>query len=127
MPCAFITGITGQDGSYLAELLLTKGYEVHGFTRSLAGAETAPNLANVRGRITLHAGNLQDSATLVELLRRIKPHELYHFAAQPHIPQSWDDPVDTLRANVIGVAALLEAARRGDSWLKRMPLLAWRS
>lgn len=112
MPCAFITGITGQDGSYLAELLLSKGYAVHGLVRSLERAATAPHLSRIRGQATLHAGSLQDPAMLAGLLRAIQPTEVYHFAAQPHIPRSWINPADTLLINSVGTAMLLEACRQ---------------
>ncbi|MPQ97928.1 GDP-mannose 4,6-dehydratase [Modestobacter sp. I12A-02628] len=114
---AFITGITGQDGSYLAELLLTKGYEVHGLVRRSSSFNTErldevyqdPHTA---GRsLYLHFGDLNDGVTLINLLREINPDEVYNLGAQSHVRVSFDQPVFT--GDVTGVAAmrLLEAVR----------------
>ncbi|MGY1736606.1 GDP-mannose 4,6-dehydratase [Geodermatophilus sp. SYSU D00684] len=114
---ALITGITGQDGSYLAELLLTKGYEVHGIVRRsssfnterLDGIYQDPHVAN--RRLFLHFGDLNDGITLDNLLRDINPDEVYNLGAQSHVRVSFDQPVYT--ADITGVAAmrLLEAIR----------------
>jgi GDPmannose 4,6-dehydratase len=114
---AFITGITGQDGSYLAELLLEKGYEVHGLirrsssfnTERLDGIYEDPHTANQR--LFLHFGDLNDGVTLINLLREINPDEVYNLGAQSHVRVSFDQPVFT--GDVTGVAAmrLLEAVR----------------
>ncbi|MEJ2866222.1 GDP-mannose 4,6-dehydratase [Actinomycetospora sp. OC33-EN08] len=114
---AFITGITGQDGSYLAELLLSKGYEVHGLVRrgSTAATHRIDHLRSDRhdpeSRLQLHHGELVDTSRLVSLLSDIVPDEVYHLAAQSHVPVSFDEPEST--ANVTGVSTvrLLEAIR----------------
>src|SRR3712207_6056673 len=114
---AFITGITGQDGSYLAELLLGKGYEVHGIVRRSSSFNTErldaiyqdPHVVNQR--LFLHFGDLNDGVTLINLLRDINPDEVYNLGAQSHVRVSFDQPVFT--GDVTGVAAmrLLEAVR----------------
>jgi len=114
---AFITGVTGQDGSYLAELLLDKGYEVHGLVRRsssfnterLDGIYQDPHTANQR--MFLHFGDLNDGVTLINLLREVNPDEVYNLGAQSHVRVSFDQPVFT--GDVTGVAAmrLLEAVR----------------
>lgn len=106
---AFITGITGQDGSYLAEFLLQKGYEVHGLIRSRARFDTSP-LAPLASRLHLHEGDLADP-TLAKTIVALQPDELYHLAAQTHVAPSVSDPVPTLDYNILGTARLLEACR----------------
>jgi GDPmannose 4,6-dehydratase len=107
---ALITGISGQDGSYLAELLLTKGYEVFGIVR---GAPTAhyDNLEAVRDDLTLLQGDLLDHMTLLEAIDRIAPHELYNLAATTFVAASWHQPVMTAQFTAVGVTAMLEAIR----------------
>ena len=108
---ALITGITGQDGSYLAELLLAKGYRVVGMTRR---SSTASNerIAHLTGRIELLQGDLLDQASLVEALRVAAPDEVYNLAAQSFVPTSWNQPTLTGEFTALGVTRLLEAVRQ---------------
>jgi len=110
---ALITGITGQDGSYLAELLLEKGYEVFGLTRRLS-AENYWRIAPVRDRITLIPGDLLDQLSLIRVLERVRPLELYNLAAMSFVPASWDQPMLTGEFNSQGVTRVLEAVRVVD-------------
>ena len=110
---ALITGISGQDGSYLAELLVAKGYDVTGVVRDPDDREI-PNLAGVRDRVALVGGDLLDPATLVDALGAVRPHELYHLAAPTFVPTSWEDPAAILEAIGGATATLLGAARRLD-------------
>jgi|LauGreDrversion4_2_1035121.scaffolds.fasta_scaffold118821_1 GDPmannose 4,6-dehydratase len=112
MPTALITGISGQDGSYLAELLLSKGYEVHGTSRSAQAAANHPNLARCAGRVVLHSVEVSDTASVTALVRSTPFDEIYHLAAQTHVPRSFQDPLDTCQTNILGTVALLEAIRR---------------
>ncbi len=109
-PRALITGISGQDGSYLAELLLDGGYEVWGIVR---GSPTArfPNLEGIRDRITLVQGDLLDQLTLIDALTQAKPRELYNLAATSFVPASWRQPVMTAQFTAVGVTSMLEAIR----------------
>jgi len=102
-----ITGITGQDGSYLAELLLERGYEVHGLVR---GHGTA-NIEHIADRVTLHHGDLRDHGSLERALAAARPGEVYNLAAASSVAASWEDPVGTGDATGLGVARLLEAVR----------------
>jgi GDPmannose 4,6-dehydratase len=117
---AFITGITGQDGSYLAELLLTKGYEVHGLRRrhSTFGTERIDHLYvdphDPEARMFLHYGDITDGGSLDRLLHAIKPHEVYNLAAQSHVGVSFLNPVYTSDANAIGTLRILESVRGLD-------------
>ncbi|MBR0212242.1 MAG: GDP-mannose 4,6-dehydratase, partial [Alphaproteobacteria bacterium] len=88
---ALITGITGQDGSYLAELLLDKGYEVHGLIRRSSSYNTG-RIENIIDKIHLHYGDLTDSVNLVRLVKEIAPDEIYNLGAQSHVKISWDCP-----------------------------------
>jgi len=111
---ALITGITGQDGSYLAELLLEKGYEVTGVVRR----SSAPNLWRIEhllDRIELRPGDLLDQLSLMKVLAEIKPHEIYNLAAMSFVPASWDQPMLTGEFNAQGVTRVLEAIRQVDS------------
>lgn len=113
---AFITGITGQDGSYLAELLLEKGYEVHGLVRrssSFNRARIDPiYLDPATGtRLTLHYGDMTDGVSLVNLIREIEPHEVYNLAAQSHVKVSFEMPEYTASTDGIGTIRILEAIR----------------
>jgi GDPmannose 4,6-dehydratase len=110
---ALITGIAGQDGSYLAELLVAKGYDVTGVVRDLDDQEL-PNLAGVRDRVALVGGDLLDPITLIDALGAVRPHELYHLAAPTFVPASWEDPAEVLEAIGGATATLLGAARRLD-------------
>jgi len=110
---ALITGITGQDGSYLAELLLEKGYEVHGLVRR-SSTETFERIAGLRDRIHLHQADLLDQSSLVEPLRAVQPAEVYNLAAQSFVPTSWVQPSLTGEFTAIGVTRLLDAVRLVD-------------
>jgi GDPmannose 4,6-dehydratase len=109
---ALITGIGGQDGSLLAELLLDEGYEVYGIVRR-AGA-SYPNLAAIRERIDLVEADLNDQLALVRALRTARPSEVYNLASVSFVPASWDQPVLTAELAAVGVTALLEAIREVD-------------
>jgi GDPmannose 4,6-dehydratase len=114
---AIITGITGQDGSYLAELLLEKGYEVYGMVRR----SSAPNLWRIQdllGRITLKPADLLDQLSLIRLIDDVRPHELYNLAAMSFVPASWDQPMLTGEYNSQGVTRLLDAVRRVDPTIR---------
>jgi GDPmannose 4,6-dehydratase len=107
---ALITGITGQDGSYLAELLLEKDYEVHGMVRR-ASTEKFERIEHLRDRITLHQGDLLDQRSLVDTLRASKPEEIYNLAAMSFVAVSWVQPTLTAEFTGVGVTRLLEAMR----------------
>src|SRR6059036_3076839 len=114
---ALITGITGQDGSYLAELLLGKGYEVHGIIRRASTFNTEridhlyqdPHINGVR--LFLHYGDIADSTNLIKLLYRIQPEEVYHLAAQSHVRVSFDIPEYTGDVTALGALRVLDAIR----------------
>ncbi|MBA3306058.1 MAG: GDP-mannose 4,6-dehydratase [Thermoleophilaceae bacterium] len=105
---ALITGITGQDGSYLAELLLEKGYEVHGMVRR-SSSETFQRLEAFRDAIVLHTGDLLDQRSLVDVLRACEPDEIYNLAAMSFVAASWSQPVLTAEFTGTGVTRMLEA------------------
>ena len=107
---ALITGITGQDGSYLAELLLEKGYEVHGMVRR-ASTEKFDRIEHLRDRITLHQADLLDQRSLVDALRAARPDEIYNLAAMSFVAVSWIQPTLTAEFTGVGVTRLLEAVR----------------
>src|SRR5919109_5017200 len=107
---ALITGITGQDGSYLADLLLEKGYEVHGMVRR-ASTETFQRLAHIRDDIVLHTGDLLDQRSLGDVLRECEPEEVYNLAAMSFVAASWSQPVLTAEFTGAGVTRMLEAMR----------------
>jgi GDPmannose 4,6-dehydratase len=107
---ALITGITGQDGSYLAELLLEKGYDVHGLVRRSSSFNTW-RIDHVRDRLTLHYGDLVDQNSLVRALEAIEPDEVYNLAAQSHVKVSFDMPEYTTDVTAIGVLRVLDAVR----------------
>ncbi|HYH09755.1 MAG TPA: GDP-mannose 4,6-dehydratase [Thermoanaerobaculia bacterium] len=114
---ALVTGATGQDGSYLIELLLAKGYEVHGIVRRSSSFNTGridhlyQDIHEPDRRLTLHYGDLTDGSALARLLRRIDPHEIYNLAAQSHVRVSFDTPEYTSDVTAIGMTRLLEAIR----------------
>ena len=110
---ALITGVTGQDGSYLAEFLLERGYEVFGVTRR-SSAENVDRIHHLLGRITLLQGDLLDSTSLVRALEDARPHEVYNLAAQSFVPTSWNQPVLTAEFTALGVTRLLDAVRAVD-------------
>src|SRR6185503_16602268 len=111
---ALITGITGQDGSYLAELLLEKGYAVHGIVRRVALEDPEHRLSRVhpiRGRVTLHAASLESYASIHQVVASAAPEECYHLAAQSFVSYSFDDEFSTLNANINGTHYLLAAVK----------------
>jgi GDPmannose 4,6-dehydratase len=110
---ALITGITGQDGSYLSELLLEKGYEVFGLTRRLSTANYW-RIEHLIDRLTLIPGDLLDQLSLIRVLERVRPQELYNLAAMSFVPASWDQPMLTGEFNSQGVTRVLEAVRVVD-------------
>jgi GDPmannose 4,6-dehydratase len=107
---ALITGITGQDGSYLAELLLEKGYEVHGMVRR-SSTEKFERIEHLRNRVTLHQGDLLDQRSLVDALRAARPQEIYNLAAMSFVAVSWIQPTLTAEFTGVGVTRMLEAMR----------------
>jgi len=107
---ALITGITGQDGSYLADLLLEKGYEVHGMVRR-SSTETFQRLEHIRDDLVLHTGDLLDQRSLVDVLRGCEPQEIYNLAAMSFVAASWSQPVLTAEFTAVGVTRILEAMR----------------
>jgi len=114
---ALITGITGQDGSYLAELLLEQGYEVSGMVRRTS----VPNLWRIEhllDRITLRTADLLDELSLIRILEAVRPQELYNLAAMSFVPASWDQPMLTCEFNSAGVTRVLEAVRQVDPSIK---------
>ena len=114
---ALITGITGQDGSYLAEFLLAKGYKVFGVVRR----SSAPNLWRIEhllDRIELCPGDLLDQLSLAGIIQRVKPHEVYNLAAMSFVPASWDQPLLTAEYNSQGVTRILEAIRQVDPTIR---------
>jgi GDPmannose 4,6-dehydratase len=113
MKKAIITGITGQDGSYLAELLLDKGYDVHGIVRR-SSTENFERIAHLQGRIELHQADLLDQLSLIDVLRAVRPDEVYNLAAMSFVPTSWKQPVLTGEYTAIGVTRVLEAIRLLD-------------
>jgi GDPmannose 4,6-dehydratase len=114
---ALITGITGQDGSYLADLLLEKGYEVYGMVRR-ASTENFERIAHLTDRITLVQADLLDPTSLGEALEEAQPTEVYNLGAQSFVPTSWKQPVLTAEFTAVGVTRLLEAIRRVDPGIR---------
>ena len=114
---ALITGITGQDGSYLTELLLEQGYEVHGIVRR----SSAPNLWRIEhllDRIDLRPADLLDQLSLIRVIADVRPHEVYNLAAMSFVPASWDQPMLTGEYNAQGVTRMLEAIRQVDPGIR---------
>ena len=110
MKRALITGITGQDGSYLAELLLEKGYEVHGIVRR-ASTETFERINHLAGKINLHQADLLDQLSIIDVVKESNPSEIYNLAAQSFVPTSWKQPCLTGEFTAIGVTRMLEAVK----------------
>ena len=110
MPTAIITGITGQDGSYLAEFLLTKGYKVVGMVRR-SSTVTFERISHIQDDITIIQGDLHDQSSLVDVIETYQPDEVYNLAAQSFVPTSWKQPVLTGEVTALGVTRLLEAIR----------------
>jgi GDPmannose 4,6-dehydratase len=117
MKRALITGITGQDGSYLAELLLDKGYEVHAIVRR-ASSTNYWRIAHLLDRIVLHPGDLLDQLSLIKVIDEVRPAELYNLAAMSFVPASWDQPMLTGEFNAQGVTRVLEAVRQVDTSIR---------
>ena len=117
MPRALITGITGQDGSYLGEFLLDKGYEVFGVVRR-ASTENFARIEHLRGRITLLQADLLDQLSLIDALEKSRPDEVYNLAAQSFVPTSWQQPVLTAEFDAVGVTRMLEAIRLVDRGIR---------
>lgn len=113
MKTALITGITGQDGSYLAELLLDNGYAVHGIVRR-SSTENFERIQHLADRITLHQADLLDQLSLIDVIKLVKPAEVYNLAAQSFVPTSWKQPVLTGEFTGIGVTRMLEAIKLLD-------------
>ena len=115
MKRAIITGITGQDGSYLAELLLEQGYEVHGIVRRAALEDPSHRLSRLTGildQVQLHAASMESFASLFTLISRVQPDELYHLAAQSFVTYSFEDAFSTFHANIDGTQFVLESVRQ---------------
>lgn len=113
MATALITGITGQDGSYLAEFLLDKGYDVHGMVRR-SSTENFERIHHFRERVTLHQADLLDQLSVINLITQVKPREIYNLAAMSFVPTSWVQPVLTGEFTALGVTRVLEAIRLVD-------------
>src|SRR5271157_5640611 len=113
MKKAIITGITGQDGSYLADLLLAQGYAVHGMVRR-ASTETFDRINHLVGRVTLHQADLLDQLSIIDMVREVEPDEVYNLAAMSFVPTSWKQPVLTGEFTAMGVTRVLEAIRLLD-------------
>ena len=107
---ALITGITGQDGSYLAELLISKGYEVHGVVRRSSSFNTS-RIDHIASQLNLHHGDLTDSSSIGKIMRTVQPEEVYHLGAQSHVRLSFDIPEYTADVDAIGTLRLLEAVK----------------
>lgn len=114
MKRALVSGVSGQDGSYLAELLLEKDYEVHGIVRRVAGADgqALARIEPIRDRITLHHGDVQSLSRMYEIVRAVEPDEVYHLAAQSHVQVSFEDAHTTLDTNAAGTLHLLTAVHK---------------
>ena len=110
---ALITGITGQDGSYLAESLLEKGYKVYGMVRR-SSSDHFERISHLQDRVELREGDLLDQLSIITLLHSIEPHEIYNLAAQSFVPTSWEQPILTSEATALGVTRMLEAIRVVD-------------
>src|SRR5690606_25806589 len=110
---ALITGITGQDGAYLSELLLGKGYEVHGIVRR-SSTDSFERIAHLRDKLRLHQADLHDQLSLVNIIRDVAPGEVYNLAAQSFVPTSWGQPLLTGDVTALGVTRVLEAIRFVD-------------
>ena len=108
MKKALITGITGQDGSYLAEFLLEKGYEVHGIIRR-ASVSTTARIDHIMDKLIIHEGDLSDSSSIIRIVLQVKPDEIYNLAAQSHVQVSFDAAEYTGDVDALGVLRILEA------------------
>lgn len=110
MKKALITGITGQDGSYLAEFLIEKGYEVHGVVRRSSSSNTS-RIDHLKGKVTLHEGDLSDASSIFRIVAEVRPDEIYNLAAQSHVQVSFDVPEYSGDVDALGVLRILEAVR----------------
>jgi len=116
-PTALITGITGQDGSYLAEFLLNKGYKVHGLVRRTS-SNSLGRIEHLVNDLTLHSADLLDQSSMESLVREVRPHEIYNLAAQSFVASSWSQPILTGDVTALGVTRLLEAVRSVDKSIR---------
>jgi GDPmannose 4,6-dehydratase len=114
---ALITGITGQDGAYLAKFLLGKGYEVHGMVRR-ASTENLERIGRLRERVILHQADLLDQLSIITIVSQVRPHEVYNLAAQSFVPTSWLQPLLTGEFTGLGVTRVLEAIRLVDAKIR---------
>ncbi|HVR72823.1 MAG TPA: GDP-mannose 4,6-dehydratase, partial [Planctomycetota bacterium] len=114
---ALITGITGQDGSYLAELLIEKGYEVSGMVRRTSGARLE-RLGGLLQRVRILPGDITDLSSLIRLVTEVKPAEVYNLAAQSFVAASWNEPIHTGETTALGVTNVLEAIRLVDPGIR---------
>jgi len=114
---ALITGITGQDGSYLAELLLENGYEVYGLMRRTS-TSSVERIKHILDKINIIKGDIGDTSSLFDVIKTIEPDEVYHLAAMSFVPQSWVEPISTGNITGLGVARILEAIRKSDLNIK---------
>jgi GDPmannose 4,6-dehydratase len=114
---ALITGITGQDGSYLAEFLLEKAYTVHGMVRR-SSTISLERIEHIADRLHLHQGDLLDQHSLVRMLEEIRPNEVYNLAAQSFVPTSWEQPIFTAEVTGLGVTRILDAIRQVDKSIR---------
>jgi len=114
---ALITGMTGQDGSYLAELLLSQGYEVHGVVRRTS-SPNIERISHLLDQVELHQADLLDQTSLTSLIRKVEPREVYNLGAQSFVPTSWEQPLFTAEATGLGVTRLLEAIRQTDKSIR---------
>ncbi len=110
---ALVTGISGQDGSYLAEFLVAKGYEVHGMMRRTS-TKSSGRIDHLKDKFTLHEGDLLDSTSLTRLLEQVRPDEVYNLAAQSFVPVSWEQPIFTSEVTGLGVTRMLDAVLHVD-------------
>jgi len=117
MKKALITGITGQDGSYLAELLLSKGYQVYGMVRR-SSTENFERIEHLRDKINLRQADLLDQLSIINLISETRPDEIYNLAAQSFVPTSWEQPLLTAEFTALGVCRILEAIRLVDRRIK---------
>jgi len=117
MKRALITGITGQDGSYIAEYLLDKGYEVHGMVRR-SSTENFERINHIKDKIKFYQGDLLDFSSLIEMVEEVNPDEIYNLAAQSFVPTSWKQPILTGEFTALGVTRILEAVKLTNKKIK---------
>jgi GDPmannose 4,6-dehydratase len=111
--CALVSGVNGQAGSYLAELLLEKGYSVHGLIRRTSG-QSLWRISHILDKLTLHIGDITDLGCITRTIREVHPDEIYHLAAQSFVGTSWQEPTSTIQVNTLGTLNILEAVRAVD-------------